>query len=103
MCTAISFTSCGTHFGRTLDIECVYGERITLIPRRYEIRYRHMQGSKSHLAILGMSTIVDNFPLIYDAMNENGLAVAGLNFVGNAHYSDIKRACRNVCAFELPL
>ena len=30
-----------------------------------------------------MATIIDNYPLYYDAVNEKGLGIAGLNFVNN--------------------
>ena len=31
---------------------------------------------------------MDDYPLYYDAMNEKGLAIAGLNFVGNCQYNE---------------
>ena len=30
--------------------------------------------------------LLDDYPLYYDAVNEKGLGMAGLNFVGNACY-----------------
>ena len=46
-----------------------------------------------------MAHIAENYPLYYDAINEKGLGMAGLNFVGNAVYSDIleeKEKCSTV-------
>lgn len=33
-----------------------------------------------------MACVIEDYPLFYDGMNEKGLAIAGLNFVGNAVY-----------------
>ena len=42
-----------------------------------------------------------NYPLYYDAVNENGLAIAGLNFVGNAYYNNYVDGKDNIAQFEL--
>ena len=47
-----------------------------------------------------MAHIAENYPLYYDAINEKGLGMAGLNFVGNAVYSDILEEKENVAQFE---
>jgi choloylglycine hydrolase len=39
-----------------------------------------------HYAMVGVATVIDNYPLYYDAANEHGLCIAGLNFPGNACY-----------------
>ena len=54
----------------------------------------------SHYAIIGMAHIAGDYPLYYDAMNEKGLGMAGLNFVGNAAYADMKDGVENVAQFE---
>ena len=41
---------------------------------------------REHYAIIGMARVEENEPLYFDAVNEKGLAMAGLNFVGYAHY-----------------
>ena len=33
--------------------------------------------------MIGMAHVAENYPLYYDAMNEKGVAISGLNFVGN--------------------
>ncbi len=35
-----------------------------------------------------MAHVAEDYPLYYDAMNEKGLGMAGLNFVGNAAYAE---------------
>ena len=42
-----------------------------------------------------------DYPLYYDAINEKGLGVAGLNFVGNAVYFPAQAERDNVTQFEL--
>jgi choloylglycine hydrolase len=77
MCTAITYRTRDFYFGRTLDYECGYAEEITVTPRGY---------LGNRYALIGMATVVDGYPLYYDAVNEVGLCMAGLNFVQNACY-----------------
>lgn len=100
MCTALTYNTKDFYFGRTLDYEFSYGEEITITPRNYEFNFRHMGKLSSHYAIIGMAYVVDEYSLYYDAINEKGLGMAGLNFVGNAVYQDceVNREC--VAQFE---
>ena len=41
-----------------------------------------------------------DYPLYYDAVNEKGLGMAGLNFVGNAVYQEPVEDKENVAQFE---
>lgn len=101
MCTAISFSGSSHCFGRNLDLEFSYGECVTVTPRRFPFHYRHLPISSEHYAIIGMAKVTDNYPLYFDAMNEHGLSMAGLNFVGNAVYQAPKNAHYNLATFEL--
>lgn len=101
MCTAVTYKTKDFYFGRTLDYEFSYGEQVTVTPRRFPLKFRFMQDIANHYAIIGMAYIVDNYPLYYDAVNEKGLAVAGLNFVGNATYKAELKNKDNVAQFEL--
>ena len=87
MCTAATYKTKDFYFGRTLDYEFSYGDEITITPRNYEIKFRHQKTIKKHYAIIGMAYVAGNYPLYYDAVNEKGLCMAGLNFVGNACYA----------------
>lgn len=100
MCTAITYKTEDFYFGRTLDIECSYNEEVTITPRNYPFKFRHTAELKSHLAIIGMAYVVDNYPLYYDAANEKGLCMAGLNFVGNAKYNKPCKNKTNIAQFE---
>lgn len=88
MCTAATYKTKDFYFGRTLDYEFSYGEEITITPRTHPFVFRHTKELKSHYALIGMAFVVDGFPLYYDAINEKGLGMAGLNFVSNAYYQD---------------
>ena len=47
-----------------------------------------------------MAHVTGDYPLYYDAINEKGLGMAGLNFVGNASYSDVQSEVDNIAQFE---
>lgn len=100
MCTAATYKTKDFYFGRTLDYEFSYGDQITITPRNYEIKFRHQKTIKSHYAIIGMAYITENYPLYYDAINEKGLCIAGLNFVGNAYYNEPVNNKDNITQFE---
>lgn len=100
MCTAVTYKTKDFYFGRTLDYEFSYGDEITITPRNYEFNFRHTGKVENHYAIIGMAHVAENYPLYYDAINEKGLGMAGLNFVGNAVYSDILEEKENVAQFE---
>ncbi len=100
MCTALNFTTDNHYFGRNLDLDCSYGEEVCIAPRKFPFKFRKKDTVNSHYAIIGMATVVDNTPLFYDATNEYGLSIAGLNFPENAHYEDVKTDKDNICQFE---
>ena len=100
MCTAATYKTKNFYFGRTLDYEFSYGDEVTVTPRNYSFKFRHMGERKSHYAMIGMAYVADDYPLYYDAVNEKGLGMAGLNFVGNAKYQDVQAGRENVAQFE---
>lgn len=101
MCTAITYKTKDAYFGRTLDIECSYGEEVIVTPRNFALSFRHTKGRGSHCAIIGMGTVREGYPLYYDAANEYGLGMAGLNFPTNACYFPLREGKENVSPFEL--
>ena len=100
MCTAVTYQTKDFYFGRTLDYEYSYREEVTVTPRCYPFHFRHMGALKQHYAIIGMAFVQDDYPLYYDAVNEKGLGMAGLNFVGNAAFADPLEGKDNVPVFE---
>lgn len=101
MCTAATYRTKDHYFGRTLDYEVSYGEEVVVTPRNFPFHFRHMGGLSSHYAIIGMATVAGEYPLYYDATNEKGLSMAGLNFPGNADYKPLAEGKDNVATFEL--
>jgi len=100
MCTAITYQTKDHYFGRTLDLEYNYEEQVTVTPRNYEFRFRKKDSLKQHYAIIGMATVADGYPLYYEAANEEGLSMAGLNFPGNAFYAPVSEEKDNIAPFE---
>lgn len=100
MCTAATYQSKDFYMGRTLDYEFSYGETITITPREYPLVFRYDGRKDHHYAIIGMAHVEDGYPLYYDAVNEKGLGMAGLNFVGNAVYAEPVEGRRNVAQYE---
>lgn len=100
MCTAATYQTKDFYFGRTLDYDFSYGEEIVVMPRNYPLRFRAAKALESHYAIIGMAHMEGEYPLYYDAINEKGLGMAGLNFVGNAVYAKEKPGRDNVAQFE---
>lgn len=100
MCTAATYCNGDFYFGRNLDYEFSYGEHVTIMPRNYPIRL-HSGALDRHHAMIGMAHIQDDYPLYYDAVNEKGLCIAGLNFVGNAVYPPVTRGVASVAQYAL--
>ena len=101
MCTAATYQTKDFYFGRNLDYEFGYGETVTFTPRHYPFQLNGLGVLDQHYAILGMACVQNNYPLYYDAINEKGLCIAGLNFVGNAWYGKDEPGKDNVAQFEL--
>ncbi|MCI8513624.1 MAG: choloylglycine hydrolase family protein [Lachnospiraceae bacterium] len=100
MCTAATYKTKDFYFGRTLDYEFSYGDEITITPRNYPFRFREGGMLTRHYAMIGMACVRENFPLYYEGVNEKGLGMAGLNFVGNAVYRESVPDKENVAQFD---
>lgn len=100
MCTAATYKTKDFYFGRTLDYEMSYGDQVVVTPENYPFVLRKMGRLDSHYAMIGMACVMDEYPLYYDAVNEKGLGMAGLNFVGNAVYQELSEEKENVAQYE---
>ena len=100
MCTAITYKTKDFYFGRTLDYDFSYAEEVTITPRNFPLAFRNARTLKNHYAIIGTACINENYPLYYDAVNEKGLCMAGLNFVGYAHFNNPVNDKDNIAVFE---
>lgn len=101
MCTCITYESGDHYFGRNLDLYYSYHETVTVMPRNFELSFRHTDPSSHHPAIIGMAYVCDGYPLYYDAVNEDGLAMAGLNFPDEAVFGKCAEGKDNIAVFEL--
>ncbi|WP_182113734.1 MULTISPECIES: choloylglycine hydrolase [unclassified Actinotalea] len=100
MCTATNYTTKNHYFGRNLDLELSYNETVTVTPRNFVFEFRRVPALESHHAIIGIATVAEGYPLYYDATNEAGLSMAGLNFPGNADYKPEADGRTNITPFE---
>ncbi len=112
MCTAAIYQTQNTYFGRNLDYDFSYGEETVIVPRNFPFHFREAKSHDSHHAIIGIAYVADtptnllvngtpkSYPLLYDAVNEKGLGIAGLNFVGNAVYNAHIDDKDNISQFE---
>ena len=101
MCTAITYKTIDHYFGRNLDLERSYGESVTITPRNYPFHFRKQDTMTNHFAIIGMAYVAEGYPLYYDATNEKGLSMAGLNFPDYASYKPYCAGKDNITPFEL--
>lgn len=107
MCTAIAYTARDFYFGRTLDYEIDYHEEVVFTPRNVPFHFQTLGGMPSHYAMIGVGVVAkspaakEDFPLYFEAVNERGLGLAGLNFVGNAHYQSCASGWDNLAPYEL--
>lgn len=101
MCTCMKWKAPDFYFGRNLDVEASFGEQVIITPRNYAFSFRYGKSKTKPYAMIGMGSVLQNYPLYAEAMNEQGLAVAGLNFPGNAQYQEVKEDAINVASFEL--
>lgn len=101
MCTAVSFNTDHHYFGRNLDLERGFGERVVITPQNYNFLFRYTEPIAQHHALIGMAAVINNYPLYFEATNDQGLSIAGLNFPQNAVYGNYDATKLNIAPFEL--
>ena len=101
MCTSITYTTKDHYFGRNFDYEISYNEVVSITPRNFPLDFRKVKDLETHYAIIGIAAGIADYPLYYDAMNEKGLCMAGLNFSDYAYYNEYKEGKENVSPFEI--
>ncbi len=104
MCTAATYQTKNTYFGRNLDYDISYGEEVCITPRNFPFTLRAGGSMETHYALIGIAFVpTENgteYPLYYDAINEKGVGMAGLNFVGNTVYNQPVDGKDNIASFE---
>ena len=101
MCTAMTFRRSRTYFGRNLDVEQSFGENVVVTPRKYRFSLKNGTEFRNHYALMGMGLVLEGTPLYYEAFNEAGLAMAGLNFPKSAVYQQPREGMDNITPSEL--
>lgn len=101
MCTCLTLNDEKFLFGRTLDLEYNFGQKVAITPRNHPIYFKAQKTMENHYALIGMATIVDDQALFAEAVNEKGLGMAGLNFPNNACYKPRIEGKENVAPYEI--
>lgn len=86
-----------------MDLDYSFNELTLIIPRNYKINFKKTDPIDNHFAIIGIGTIIDNYPLLAEGANEKGLAIAALNFPSNASYYEKVNSKTNLAPYELML
>ena len=106
MCSGIRFIDDkgNMYFGRNLDWSFDYGEKVVVTPRNFKRKLAFENDLSQGLATIGPCLVVDDVPLYFDCANEEGLAIAGLNFPGYCQYEEAPVEGKvNIAAYEFPL
>lgn len=101
MCTSFLYPASGGFFGRNLDLDTAFGEQVVITPRGYHFPMKNGSEFRTKQALIGMASVQGTYPLYAEAVNESGVAMAGLNFPGQAIYNDASGELENVTPFEL--
>ena len=104
MCTSLSLPTVGGHrlFGRTLDLDAHFGERVVLTPGGSKLERSGSPPVPLDYPLLGMAAVEEDYPLYAEAMNGAGLCMAGLRFAESARYADcIEAGKRGIAPWEL--
>ena len=99
MCTGLTLSTNEKYhfFGRNLDVPTTYQQHILVVPRQYQWENSVMnEMMQSRYSCIGMGIVINQHPLLFDAVNEVGLAGAGLNFTRYAKFSDKISSKQNV-------
>lgn len=72
MCTCINFKTKDNYFGRNLDLEYRFNEKVVITPRNYEFKLKNGSVINTKYSIIGMATISGDYPLYAEASNEKG-------------------------------
>ena len=86
MCTCLDIKGINHYFGRSLDLDYHYNEECVITPRGYKLSLASGDIHTKY-AIIGTAMVVDSMPFYYEAVNERGLCIAGLNFPYNATFN----------------
>ena len=101
MCTCLNIKGVYNYFGRNMDITHSFNEKIIITPKNYIFNFKKEKRINNHYAIIGVGTIINNYPLYSEATNEKGVSIAGLNFPNNCYYYKPQNNMINLTPYEL--
>ena len=103
MCTSLKLKYKERYvFGRNLDLEYHFNEGVIALNESYLMKYKFLKEEKVNKKIIGIGSLLDDYPLFAEAMNGDGLCIAGLNYPGNAYYHEkIEENKINLAPYEL--
>ena len=101
MCTCIDIKGINHYFGRTLDLDFHYNEEAVITPRNYNLNLANGDVIKTKYALIGTAMVINGTPMYYEAVNEKGLAIAGLNFPYNCHLNDYQDGSLNLAISDI--
>ena len=104
MCTALTLKDKnGNHlFGRNMDLEYTFGQSVVLAPRNFQYEDKISGKTKTtKYAVIGMASLNGKHPFFADALNEKGLACAGLNFPAAYWEKDTVEGKENIPPYDL--
>lgn len=101
MCTCVDFKTKDHYFGRNLDLEYRFGEKVVITPENYRFSLKNGSSFCTKYAMIGMASIREHYPLYAEATNEKGLSMAGLNFPNSAHFYPENKSKFNLTPYEL--
>lgn len=101
MCTCINFKTKDNYFGRNLDLDYRFDEKVVITPRNYNFSLKSGKSFKTKYAFIGVASVIDYYPLYAEATNEKGLSIAGLLFSENSYYHVEKIGKTNITPYEL--
>lgn len=103
MCTSVLYNNNGiAYFGRNLDLQYAMGNSVAVVPRNFKLNFNEIDAIDTHAAMVGMCLVEEGYPLFFEAVNEFGVGIAGLNFSGFCKYSSEKMEGKaNITSYEL--
>lgn len=105
MCTSILYKNGNySYFGRNLDLQYAMGNKLMVLPRKMPLKFRNGLELEDHPAMVGMALAPGDgsFPLFFEAVNEYGVGIAGLNFPNEAVYKkEPEEGKMGLASFEL--
>lgn len=91
MCSTFKYKNT---MGRNYDYETSYKEEVICIPSNEQV-------CQNQYDIIGIgSGLFKEYPMLYDAMNNQGLCMSGLAFTGNAKYNEFNKGKFNLPVYK---